>query len=134
MNVLATVLLGTVAAIATVFAVLAGTNADQALPAAAVAVAVGGLLLLGIVGQTRWSRTPVATNPVPDPAYVRTMFEAGASGRASLASLLDALDRKSGNSNVTGSPIAEVTRLQGLPREEFRRYLEARVSDLERRT
>jgi len=134
MNAAATVVLCAVAIVATFFAVSAGTNAEQAVPAAAVAVGAGALLLVGIVERTRWPRPRGIPTVPPDPARVRSMLEAGAFGRPSLVRLLDSIERTGGNPNASPASPEEIARLQTLSREKFRAYLDDRVSDLERRT
>ena len=134
MNIVATILLGVVAAVATGLAVAAGTNASLAIPAATAAVAAGALFLVGVVEQTRWpSGRPLPTVPV-DPARVRSSLAAGPRGRPALVYLLDNLERSGGTMNVPVPSDAELRHLAQLSREEFRQYLTDRVNDLEGRT
>jgi hypothetical protein len=134
MNVAATVFLCVVAVLATALAVVAGTNEAAVLPAALVAVAAGALLLAGVIERTRWPRVRSLPAATADPARVRSSLEAGVWGRPALISLLDNLERAGGNPTLANPSIEELARLQALSPEEFRRYLAARVNDLERRT
>jgi len=133
MNALATVFLCVLAILASALAVAAGTNEALAIGAAAVAVLSGAFLLVDVVGRTRWPPgRPLPALPA-DPARVRSSLEAGTSGRPALIDLLDNLERRAGNSLRTRTSIEELARLRALDAKEFREYLTARVSDLERR-
>jgi len=123
-----------VAALATVFAITAGSNVAVAVPADAVAIGAGALLLLGMIEQTRWPRIRWVEMVPADPMRVRPMFGAGTLGRPSLVRLLDSLQRTGGRPDASPTSPEEIARLQGLSREQFRAYLDARVSELERRT
>jgi len=132
MNTGFTVLLCVVALLASGLAVAAGTNSSAALPAAAVAVAAGALLLFGVVGRTRWPPgRPIPTLPA-DPARVRSSLRAGEHGRPALVLLLDNLERAARDPHRPNTTVAELARLRALSPEEFREYLTARVSELER--
>lgn len=134
MNAAWTVLLCVVVAVASALAVVAGTNETLVVPTAAVAVVAGALLLVGVVARTRWPPgRPVPTLPA-DPARVRSSLEAGAHGRTALVLLLDNLERSGGNPNRPNTTVEELARLRTLTRAEFREYLVARVSYLERLT
>ncbi len=134
MNGALAVTLCAVAMVATFVAVGAGANASLAIPAAAVAVGAAAFLLVGIVGRTRWPVLRELPTLRADPALVRSMLQAGSLGRPSLVRMLDALDRTSGHPDAPVTPVTEIARLQSLPRDRFLAYLDARVSDLERRT
>ncbi len=134
MNAFLTVLLCVVALLASGAAIAAGTNEAAAVGAAAVAVGAAGLLLVDIVGRTRWPQG----RPLPvlsaDPGRVRSSLEAGTRGRSSLVELLDTLEWRAGNPDRTRATVEELERIRALPPQEFREYLSSRVSDLERRT
>jgi len=134
MNRALTILLCLVALLASGLAIAAGTNASVALPGAAVAVGAGALLLFEVVGRTRWPPgRPLPALPA-DPARVRSSLRAGEHGRPALVLLLDNLERSGGNPHRPNTPLEELTRLRALSPEEFRAYLAARVSELERQT
>jgi hypothetical protein len=122
-----------VAVVASVLAILAGTDVDEAVPAAAVAVGAAAFLLVGVVEHTRWPRGRPMPTLEADPARVRSSFGSGANGRPALVSLLDALDRTQGNPNLASTHPDEIARLKTLPPQEFRAYLETRVRELEGR-
>jgi hypothetical protein len=134
MNAGVTVLLCVVALLGAGVAVAAGTNETIALPAAAICVGAGALLLVVVVERTHWPAGAPPRSVPADPARVRTSLRSGAFGRAELVSLLDRLDRAGGSPNLPSSSVEELERLQALSPEEFRDYLGARVGDLERRT
>lgn len=134
MNLGLAVLLGIVAVVMTGIAVAAGTNQDEVIPAATVAVAAAAGLLVGVSDYTRWPRGRTIPTLPADPARVRASLGAGVMGRAALISLLDALERSGGNTAAGITPPDEVKRLRSLNSPEFRKYLEVRVSDLEKRT
>jgi len=132
MNTGLTVFLCVLAAVASGLAAAAGSNAATAIPAAAVAVAAGALLLIEVVGQTRWPPgRPLPSLPA-DPARVRSSMEAGEYGRPALVLLLDNLERSTRNPTRPNTPLEEIARLRALSPEEFRAYLSDRVSELER--
>jgi hypothetical protein len=134
MNRALTILLCLVALLASGLAIAAGTNASVALPVAAVAVGAGALLLVEVVGRTRWPPgRPLPALPA-DPARVRSSLRAGEYGRPALVLLLDNLERSGGNPHRPNTSLDELARLRALSPEEFRRYLTARVNELERQT
>lgn len=134
MNTGVAVLLCVVAGVAAGIAVAAGTNEAVVVPAAAVAVGAGALLLVGVVEQTRWPSPRPRTASTPDLGHVRSSVGAGAHGRTELIALLDHLDRASGGPRLASRSSEELAHLQALSPEEFRAYLSARVGELERRT
>ena len=134
MNVPATVLLCAIAVVASGVAIAAGSNEAVAIGAATVAVGAAALLLVGVVERTRWPRGRALPISPADPARVRSSLEAGIRGRTSLVELLDTLEWRAGNLERTRTSVEELERLRGLEPEEFRKYLAARVSDLERRS
>jgi hypothetical protein len=89
-------------------------------------------LLVGVVERTRWPPGRSLPSFPADPARVRSSLEAGTRGRTSLIELLDLLAWRAGSPGRTRTPVEEVARLRELDPEEFREYLSARVSDLER--
>jgi hypothetical protein len=134
MNAATTVFLCVVAVVASGLAIAAGSNASLVLPAAAVAVVAGAFLLVGVVERTRWPPGRTLPTPPADPARVRSSLAAGTRGRSTVVWLLDNLERAEGNPNLPVPSDEELARLQALSPEEFRQYLRARVSDLERQT
>lgn len=134
MNVAAWVLLGAIAAVASLLAILANGSTGLTLFLVAVAVAAAALLLLGVVEQTRWPAWSPPSSPVGDPEGVRFSFQTGVRGRYPLALLLDSLERREGNPNLGVETQEEVDRLHAMTVEEFRRYVRDRVRDIESRT
>lgn len=134
MNAGTTVLLCVATAVGAGIAVAAGTNLTVIVPAAAVAVGAASLLLFGVVERVRWPEVAPVTATPADIGRVRSSMTSGAWGRADLIALLDHLDRSGAGRQLPSTSPEEVARLQRLSREEFREYLRARVSDLERRT
>jgi len=65
---------------------------------------------------------------------VRTAFEEGEFGRATLIRMVDALEPVGAPSPAHRLTADEVTALRTGPVEEFRSYLSARLDDLEART
>jgi len=129
-----TVLLCVVALVAAALAVVAGTNEALVLPEASVSVAAAALLLVGVLGRTRWPAGRPTPTPPADPAHVRAAFEAGVNGRRDLVTLLDYLERSELGGRLVSSTPEEIARLEALGPDKFRAYLGERVSDLERRT
>jgi hypothetical protein len=134
MNTATTVFLSIVAVLASGLAIAAGTDESTALLAAAIAVTAAALLLFEVVARTRWPPgRPLPTLPA-DPSRVRSSIQAGPHGRPALVWLLDNLERAGGNPYRPGTTVEELDRLQALSPNEFREYLDRRVSDLERQT
>jgi hypothetical protein len=129
-----TALLCAVAVVAAVLAVVAGTNEALVLPEASVSVVAAALLLVGVLGRTRWPAARPIPSPPADPAHVRASFEAGINGRRDLVTLLDYLERSERGGRMASSSPDEIARLEALGPDKFRAYLGERVSDLERRT
>ena len=125
--------LGVVALLATGLAIAAGSNDTLSVPLGALAVGAAALLLVGVLGRTRWPARRPDSAPRADPGHVRAALREGTFGRAELIALLDRLERAAG-SRVANTLPPEIERLQALPDDQFREYLAARVGDLERRT
>jgi len=123
-----------VAVIAIGIAVWAGRNVVVAIPAAAVAIGAGLLLLVEVWG------VPPATRPMPGPlgqnprATVRDLFRSGRIGREEIVELLDRLERAGPTPRLPGRSAEEVERLARLSRPEFREYVRGRIDDLEARS
>lgn len=128
------VFLCVVAAAAAGTSIAVGSNLSVAVPAGAIAVGAGAVLLVGIAEQTRWPSA--RSSPARDaaPAKLRSSFRAGPLGRADLIDLLDTLERASGGPPPRSLSPEERGRLQVLRPEEFRDYISGRISDLEQRT
>jgi len=131
-NVVVTAVLCAIAILAGGLAVAGGTNVSVVLPTAFIAVVAASLLLVDVVGRTRWPPgRPLPTVPA-DVARVRSSFGAGQEGRPALVLLLDNLERSTGNPHRPNPTMEEMARLRALPPEQFRKYLTERVSSLER--
>jgi hypothetical protein len=109
----------------------AGPNYGVAVPAALVAVGLGGLAF--------WESSRQEGRPVtaPTPAYdggpvgVRSWFVEGTLGREEIILLLDRLDREGPNPYLPARPPAELRRLVELPTDTFRKYVQARLDQVE---
>jgi len=128
------ILIGIIAVVASAGAVVAGTNADLAIPAAAVAVGASAFLLLAVFDRLAWSTTAPATSARTATTRVREAIAAGKHGRRELIALLDSLERSGYGLATPVLPAETLDQLLAASPEEFRRYLDARVRDLERRT
>ncbi|MCI4364943.1 MAG: hypothetical protein L3K10_02620 [Thermoplasmata archaeon] len=114
-------------------AIYAGDDQAVAIPLAFLALlAIGGLLL--------WpaQRRAVATN-VPGhgswlyaPSPLGAALRAGRSGRSEVVALIDELERKTSRPDLPHTPGDELSRLRGLPRPEFREYVQERLDAIER--
>jgi len=134
MNLSTVVFLCVVAVLASAAAIAAGGNLGLALPAATIAVGAAALLLVAVLDRTQW---PTFGGPPSEPSSttrVQSAFQAGRAGRVELLALLDALDRESGTAPRPPLTATEVATFQSADPEQFRRYLDARIGDLERRT
>jgi len=134
MNLGTVVLLGLVATLAAALAILAGPDTTFAVPAAAIAVGAAALLLLGVLERTDWSSTGARSLPSAPTTRIRRAFEAGKHGRRELIAMLDSLERSGFGTGPPGHSAEELDHLLTETPGEFRRYLDARVSDLEGRT
>lgn len=134
MNTGTVVFLCVVAAAAAGTSIAVGSNLSVAVPAAAIAVAAGAVLLVGIVEKTRWPSARSSPTRDAAPAKVRSSFRAGRLGRLELIELLDSLEWASGGPRPRALSFEELNRLEALEPKAFRNYLEERISDLERRT
>ena len=134
MKVGSVILIGIIAVVASAGAVVAGTNADLAIPAAAVAVGASAFLLLAVFDRLAWSTTAPATSARTATTRVREAIAAGKHGRRELIALLDSLERSGYGLATPVLPAETLDQLLAASPEEFRRYLDARVRDLERRT
>lgn len=134
MNVGSVVLFAGVAAVAAAGAVVAGTNASLAIPAAAVAVGASAFLLLSVFDRFAWPTAPPPSPARESATRIRDAIAAGRHGRREILAVLDSLER-SGFGLVTPTLTPEeLDHLLTESSEEFRRYIDARVRDLERRT
>lgn len=134
MNAGSVILIGIIAVAASAGAVVAGTNATLAISAAAVAVGSSAFLLLSVFDRIAWSAPSTGTSSRTTTTRIREAIAAGRHGRRELIALLDSLER-SGFGLATPFLSAEkLDQLLSANPEEFRRYLDARVRELERRT
>jgi hypothetical protein len=122
-----------VAGVATVLAVLAGSNLAIALPAAVVAVLAAALLF-----ARRWSdraRPPEPSAPPPrtDADRLRLAFRSGRIGREEVVITLNRLERSFLDPELAPPPVDELSRLAALPPEEFLTYVRRTVDRLEAR-
>ena len=134
MSLSTTIFLVVVAALAAGAAILLGSNADLAIPLAAVSVGAAGFLLLDVLDRTLWPPSEPRARASAAPTRVRSAFEAGKYGRLELLALLDSLEPE--RVGPVGPPLTseETAKLETASPEEFRRYLSARVTELEGRT
>jgi hypothetical protein len=147
MNLSTVVFLCVVAAAAAGVAIVAGANQAVAIPLGGVAVGVAAFLLVNVTSSIRWPSPPPRPGTTSSSMGVRSALSAGTLGRLEVVALLDSLDRHEGLSGFTpltddeaarlralgSAGIREIARLQALSPGEFREYLRARVSELERR-
>jgi hypothetical protein len=134
MNLATVVLLSVVATIAAAGAIAAGTNTTLAIPVAAVAVGAAAFLLVGVLERTVWSSPGTRSSARTPMTGVRAALGSGKPGRRELISLLDSLERSSYASGPLPLSTEELNHLLSENPEEFRRYLDARVHELEGRT
>ena len=134
MNAGSVILIGIIAVVASAGAVVAGTNAGLAIPAAAVAVGASAFLLLAVFDRLAWSSPPSATPSRTATTRVREAIAAGKHGRRELIALLDSLERSGYGLATPVLPAEKLGQLLSASPEEFRRYLDARIRELERRT
>jgi len=124
-----------VAGLATLVAIAAYTNNSVALPAAVVAVAAAAIALWDGV---RSRAPPVTATPAPDLAAAGggsdAWFRAGTMGQEAIVLLLDRIDRALAHPSLPVRTARELAILRSLPREDFLRYLESRIAQLEELT
>ena len=134
MNTGSVILIGIIAIVASAAAVAAGPNNGLAIPAAAVAVGSSAFLLLGVFDRLARSSPAPAALPRTASTRVREALAAGKHGRRELIALLDSLERRGYGLATPVLSSAESEQLLAVSPEEFRRYLDARERELERRT
>ena len=134
MNAGSVIVLGVIAVLASAAAIAAGTNAPLVIPAAAVAVGSSALLLVSVFDRVAWPSPRRGAPARASSTRIRDAIAAGKGGRRELLAILDTLER-SGYGPATPTRSAdELDHLLAVSPEEFRRYLDARVRELERRT
>ncbi|MGB6501789.1 MAG: hypothetical protein WBG19_10435 [Thermoplasmata archaeon] len=121
-----------VAALATLVALAADTNQSIAIPAATCAVFAAALALWDAVR---------AREPIPTPAPAADLsasgggseswFHGGTMGQEAIVLLLDRIDRALAHPSLPARSARELTILRTLPRDEFLRYIESRIAQLE---
>lgn len=119
------------AAVAVLIGIWAGPNYTVAVPAALVAIALGGLAFWD---SSQTGGEPVSASTVPfesSPVGVRSWFTEGSLGREEIVLLLDRLDRHGPHPSLPARPPLELRRLVELPAREFRRYVGHRLDQLE---
>jgi len=134
MNAATVILLVLIAAAAATAAIVVGSNASLAIPAAAVAVGAAAFLLLGALDRVAWRSAGHGVPPRSSTTRLRTALAAGKHGRRELLAYLDSIERGGFGLSTPVLSMEELNRLLEEPPEEFRRYIDARVRDLERRT
>jgi len=135
MNLSTAIFLGVVATLAAAAAIIAGPDTGIAIPAAAVAVGAAAVLLVTVLDRTLWPSPSPRSRASASSTQVRSAFEAGEYGRLELLSLLDTLEQESASSPARpGLSSEQIATLQAMTPEAFRGYLNARVTELERRT
>ena len=112
-------------------AVLSSSNYAVAVPAAVAAVALAGLAVGEIV--LRLSVRPRAEAPAdrPTPADIQEWFRSGPMGREEIVRILDMIERRTLRPGLPARTPGEVRRFLGLRPEEFRRYVDERLTQLE---
>jgi hypothetical protein len=122
-----------VAAVATVAAVVAGSNLAVALPAAALAVLAAALLFARSWSQRARGPQPAPPDPRTDTDRLRLAFRSGRIGREEVVLALNRLERSFLDADVAPPPVDELTRLAELPPDEFRNYVRRQLDRLEAR-
>jgi hypothetical protein len=120
-----------VAAVATVLAVVAGSNLAVALPAAAIAVLAAGLLFARTWSLRARGPDPAPPDPRTDADRLRTAFRSGRIGREELVLALNRLERSLLRPDLAPPPVAELARLAALPPDQFRKYVRGQLDRLE---
>lgn len=114
-------------------AVAAGDALWLALPAAAIAIGLGGSALASVVSSDDGPETPGVESPAPLAlGGAREMFHSGSLGREDLVLALDRLERRRSRPDLPSRTATEMARFVRAPEAEFRRYLAGRVEALER--
>jgi len=134
MNAPTVVLLCLVAVVAAAVAILVGSNTSLAVPAAALSVGVAAFLLLAVLDRVAWPAAGRGEPPRPSVTRLRTALAAGRYGRRELLAYLDGLERGGYGLSTPVRSMEELNRLLQESPEEFRRYVDVRVRELERRT
>lgn len=120
-----------VAAVATVVAILARSDPPVEISLAALAVTAAGLTIATSLGP-RSPPLPVGPRAVRMPLLsVREALRSGALGREDLVHLLDRLERVSVRPTLPIRSSEEVQAIVRASEQDFLRYLEARVRELE---
>lgn len=104
-------------------------NPTFSLSTAAVAVFAGGMAIAAALLPPRRKEAPPSFPPSASP--VRQMFSSGHLGREDLVLLLDRIERTSVHPRLPPRPTQELRLLVALPAEEFRRYLDRRITEIE---
>ncbi len=123
-----------IAAVAIVVAIWAGRNVTIAIPAAAVAVGSGLLLLVEVWGIPPAARPGDVSVGGSPRITVRDLFRTGRLGREEIVELLDRLERAGPNPQLPGRGTEELDRISRLSRAEFRAYVRQRLGELEARS
>jgi hypothetical protein len=120
-----------VAAVATVLAILLRDEPAGELFFAALAVVAAGVTIARSLGP-RAPRAPVPPKPVRVvPVRVRIALRSGSLGREDLVFLLDRIERVGVRPNLPIRRSEEVQAIVRASEEDFLRYLETRVTELE---
>ncbi len=120
-----------VAALASLTAILARSNEWVSVPVAALAVVAAGVVLAGALRAAPRRPDAAASRDAGPSVGIREMFRAGGLGREDLILTLDRIERKTAHPGLPARPPQELARLVRLSDPEFERYLEARVATLE---
>ena len=125
-------LLPVLAGAAAAAAIVTGPDYVLSVPLGGLAVVAAGLTLAEAILRARSApRSGAAAGPSPGPGVARTWRMRGRLGRQELVLYLDRLDRAGNHPLLPVRPPAEVDRLARLPDEEFRTYVEARLTAIE---
>lgn len=120
------------ASIATLVAIAERANLEAAAIAATVAVLVAAFGLWQTLPTTE---PTVAATAHPRPGAivgVRSWFDGGRYGRVEIVGLLDRLERAAGHSDLPFRSSDEAARIARLPTEQFRRYVDGRLGEIEK--
>ncbi|HTT16904.1 MAG TPA: hypothetical protein VMH49_06065 [Thermoplasmata archaeon] len=123
-----------VAGVALVVTFVAGPRYSVAVPAATVAVIAAALAFIEPLRQRRTERARRVYAPPVHVGSVREAFAGGEPGREDIVLTLDLLERRIDRPDLPARTGPEITALVRQPPEAFRRYLAARLDDLERRS
>jgi hypothetical protein len=119
------------AGVATVTALLVGSNYAVAVPAATVAVVAAALALVGPLRLRRVEKRPPTYLPAVHVGSVRAALNGGEPGREDLVLTLDLLERRISRPDLPAKSAAEITALVRQPAAEFREYVNRRLDELE---